>query len=190
MNNTRLFLRAGVFVIAVAGLLRMNPVAAQFSPMSQEGQAFGDFTQLVKDYAQLRKAAPNQRTTDQRKEIVNRRQALAAAIRTARSNAKQGDVFTPQISEQFKKVIQRTLQGTQGANARKTIRQGDPVVGVQLTINGSYPEDLPVTSIPPSLLRRLPELPDRVAYRIVGHDFVLQDTEARLIIDLIPGALP
>jgi hypothetical protein len=29
-----------------------------------------------------------------------------------------------------------------------------------------------------------------MAYRIVGHDFVLQDTEARLIIDFIPGALP
>ena len=33
-------------------------------------------------------------------------------------------------------------------------------------------------------------LPEKIAYRIVGHDFVLQDTEARLVIDFIPGALP
>jgi len=168
----------------------MGPARAQFSPMSPEGQAFGDFTQRVKDYVKLRKAAPKLRNTDQRKEIVNRRQAIAQAIRAARPDAKQGDIFTPQISEQFKKVIQRTLQGAEGTEARKTIRQGDPVVGVQLTINGAYPEDLPVTSMPATLLRRLPELPERIAYRIVGHDFVLQDTEARLIIDLIPGALP
>jgi len=32
-------------------------------------------------------------------------------------------------------------------------------------------------------------LPEKIAYRIVGEDFVLEDTEARLVIDLIPGAL-
>jgi hypothetical protein len=29
-----------------------------------------------------------------------------------------------------------------------------------------------------------------VAYRIVGHSFVLEDIEARIVIDFIPGAIP
>jgi len=39
-------------------------------------------------------------------------------------------------------------------------------------------------------LRRLPELPQELVYRIVGHDLTLQDTKARLIVDLIPNAIP
>jgi hypothetical protein len=59
-----------------------------------------------------------------------------------------------------------------------------------MSINGTYPDDLPQTTVPPSLLLRLPQLPPEVAYRIIGHDFVLQDTEARLVIDYIPAAIP
>ena len=86
-------------------------------------------------------------------------------------------------------MIRNTLQGSSASTVRKTIRQGEPVVGLHLTINGAYPEHLPVTTVPPTLLLRLPLLPEKLAYRIVGHDFVLEDAEARLVIDFIPGAL-
>ncbi|HXJ40268.1 MAG TPA: hypothetical protein VNH18_13395, partial [Bryobacteraceae bacterium] len=68
--------------------------------------------------------------------------------------------------------------------------QGEPLRKLQLQVNGSYPEDMPFTSVPATLLRVLPPLPEEVAYRIVGHDFVLQDMKARLVVDFIPGALP
>ncbi len=138
----------------------------------------------------LRKALPNQRTTKRQEQIVDRRHSIADAIREARPAAKQGDIFTPEITPEFLKVIRGTIQGSSSANVRKTIRQGEPVTGVHLTVNSAYPEHLPSTTVPPTLLLRLPRLPDKLAYRIVGHDFVLQDTEARLVIDLIPGALP
>jgi hypothetical protein len=157
---------------------------------SSEGPAFGDFSQRVEQYLKLRKALPQQRTTKRQEEIVDRRHALAQAIRESRTGAKQGDIFTPGISEQFLRVIRITLQGANASNVRKTIRQGEPVAGLHLSVNGAYPEHLPLTTVPPTLLRRLPQLPERLAYRVVGHDFVLQDTEARLVIDFIPGALP
>jgi hypothetical protein len=169
---------------------RISLVEAQFSPMGEEARVFRDFDLRVMDYEKLRKAAPSLRTTDQGKEIVSRRQTLAQAIRTARPNARQGDIFTPEISAQFITIIRRTLEGPAGSTPRKTIRQGDPVAGVKLSVNAAYPEHLPTTTIPPTLLRRLPELPERIAYRILGRDLLLQDTEARLIIDLIPAALP
>ena len=164
--------------------------AAQTPPLNKQPPGFGDFTQRVQQYMKLRKGLPNERTTKRQEQIVDRRLAIAEAIREARPAAKQGDIFTPESTPEFLKVIRGTLLGSKAVNVRKTIRQGEPVMGVHLTVNGPYPDHLPRTTVPPTLLLRLPRLTDKLAYRIVDHDFVLQDTEARLVVDLIPGALP
>ena len=186
-----MFLRPCPLLQAVGLLFALSGVAvAQTSPLNQQPPGFDDFTQRVQQYMKLRKSLPNQRSTKRQEQIVERRHSLADAIREARPAAKQGDIFTPESSEHFLKVIRGTLQGAKSANVRTTIRQGEPVSGVHLAVNGAYPARLPSTTMPPTLLLRLPRLPDKLAYRIVGHDFVLQDTEARLVIDFIPGALP
>ena len=175
--------RTLILLILAAG------AALQAAPVPQN-PAFGDFSQRVEQYLKLRKALPNERTTKSREQIVDRRHALAEAIRQSRAGAKQGDIFTLEISEQFLRVIRGTLVGANSSSVRKTIRQGEPLASLHLTVNGAYPEHLPMTTVPPTMLLRLPQLPEKIAYRIVGHDFVLQDTEARLVIDFTPGALP
>ncbi len=187
------FFRAVVFIMVLAGVLWIPTAAGapQAPPSSPAPAAFGDFAQRVQQYVNLRNAVvPRLRTTKQSKEIVDRRQALAQNIREMRQNAKPGDIFTPEISEEFRRMIRSTFQGANARNVRRTIRQGEPVAGWKLTVNGDYPEDLPLTTVPPTLLLCLPQLPSKVAYRIIGHYFVLQDTEARLVIDFIPGAIP
>ena len=181
-----------LFGMPAVSLLIVLPVAcaAQTPPLNKQPPGFDDFTQRVQQYLKLRKTLPNERTTKRQEQIVDRRRSIADAIREARPTAKQGDIFTPESSEEFIKIIRGTLRGANAGSVRKTIRQGEPVAGVHLTVNGAYPEHLPRTTVPPTLLLRLPRLPDKLAYRIVGHDFVLQDTEARLVVDLIPGALP
>jgi hypothetical protein len=179
------FLRAGSLLFAfVVG------ASAETPPLNKQPPGFDDFTQRVQQYMKLRNSLPNQKTTKRQEQIVGRRHSLADAIREARPAAKQGDIFTPEVAPEFLKVIRATLHGANAANVRKTIRQGEPVMGVHLAVNGAYPEHLPRTTVPPTLLLRLPRLPDKLAYRIVDHDFVLQDTEARLVVDFIPGALP
>jgi hypothetical protein len=162
--------------------------------VSQKSPAFDDFTQRVKEYLKLHKAVesslPRLKTTKQGKTIIDRQHALAQKIGEARSNAKQGDIFTPEISEQFRRVIRTKFHGADAPNMRKTIRQGEPLTNVQLLVNGAYPGHLPLTTVPPTLLLNLPQLPREVAYRIVGHDLALLDTEARIVIDFIPGAIP
>jgi hypothetical protein len=49
---------------------------------------------------------------------------------------------------------------------------------------------MPLTTTPPTLLSKLPQLPPELAYRIVGRDLTLKDTKAGLIVDLIPNAIP
>jgi hypothetical protein len=59
-----------------------------------------------------------------------------------------------------------------------------------LRVNQLYPASVPFTSVPPSLLQNLPKLPEEIAYRVAGHDFVLMDVPANLVLDLIPGVIP
>jgi hypothetical protein len=173
-----------------AGACRLGGDTPQRITHTPENPTFGDFSQRLEAYLKLRKGLPKERTTKHQEEIVGRRHSLAQAIEDERSGAKQGDIFTPEISEQFIRVIRGSLQGAGAPKIRKTIRQGEPISGVHLTVNGPYPERLPTTTVPPTLLLRLPLLPEKIAYRIVGRDFVLEDTEARIVVDLIPGALP
>ena len=170
------------------------PSAAASQSPAPAQPAFQDFTLRVNEYVKLQKSlqgsTPRLRITRRIKEIGNRRDALARRIREARSNAKQGDIFTPEITEQFRLAIRTTFRSPGAPLVRKTIKPDEHVRAFSLIVNGDYPEDLAVTTVPPTLLLALPPLPDEVAYRIVVHDLVLQDTKARLVIDFITGVIP
>ena len=95
------------------------------------------------------------------------------------------------MTERFRKIIRREFHGPEGRLARQTIRPDDPSkVIVRLHVNDVFPEGIPLTTTPPTLLLKLPELPQELAYRFVGRDLTLKDTKARLIVDLIPNAIP
>jgi len=155
---------------------------------------FKPFADRVQEYMKVRASTQglfsHSRTTNKHKDIIERQRSLAEALRKARANAKQGDVFTPEIADQFRRVIRDQFAGPNGAEIRKTIRQGEPTGTTHLEINDSYPEQKARTTVPPTLLIALPALPPELAYRIVGRDLVLQDKEARTIVDYIPDAIP
>jgi hypothetical protein len=48
---------------------------------------------------------------------------------------------------------------------------------------------MPFTTVPPTLLRKLPELPEEVAYRILGPSLLIIDRKANMIVDFIPNAI-
>ena len=160
----------------------------------EQARAFQEFTELVQQYMELRKqlnaSLPRLGSRESQEHIVTHQQAFAQKIREARAGAKRGDIFAPEIAEEFRRLIRREFQGPKGPNARKTLRQGNPVKPFRLRVNDTYPETLPITTMPPALLLTLPQLPEEVAYRIVGRDLILQDVDARLIVDFIHHALP
>ena len=57
-------------------------------------------------------------------------------------------------------------------------------------MNQTYPDGVPFTTVPPTLLLKLPKLPEKVAYRIVGRDLILLDVEANLVVDRITEIIP
>jgi hypothetical protein len=152
-----------------------------------------DFSDRVDKYLKLQKAeggATPSKPTSSVTKIKEGQQSLADKIRAARPDAKQGDIFSPEISALFKKLIAEILAGPQGNKIRASLRRAEPVKGIEIKVNGSYPRRVPLQSTPPTLLANLPRLPKELEYRIVGHDLVLRDINANLIVDHIPGAIP
>jgi hypothetical protein len=167
--------------------------APQVSP--EEARVFKVFTARVQQYVKLQKnveaSLPALKPTTDVARIAEHQHALARKIAQARSGARQGDIFTDQVTRQFRRIIREEFQGPEARQARRTIRPDDPskVIG-RLHVNDVYPENIPLTNTPPTLLSKLPELPKELAYRIVGRDLTLKDTKAGLIVDLIPNAIP
>jgi hypothetical protein len=133
---------------------------------------------------------PTLKPTKDAAQIVEHQHALAREIADARRDARQGDIFTHEVTERFRKIIRKAFQGPEGRLARRTIQQDTPFKVIALRVNDVYPDDIPLTTTPPTLLLKLPELPPELAYRFVGHDLTLKDVKASLIVDLIPNAIP
>jgi hypothetical protein len=159
----------------------------------EETRDFKIFTDRVQEYVKMKKdlkaSLPALNPTKDAERIIVHQNALARKIADARRNARQGDIFTPEVADRFRKIIDRTFRGPEGRLARETIRPDKGTKIVVLHVNDVYPEAIPLTTTPPTLLLELPKLPQDLVYRIVGHDLTLQDIEARLIVDLIPNAI-
>lgn len=192
--------------IWVTGLLQwlalcalMTPVLAGQArvPRLSEGAArdFRTFNDRVQAYVKMQKSLeaslPGLKPTKDVARIVEHQSALASKIAGARRGARQGDIFTHEVTERFRKIIRGEFRGPEGRLARRTIRRDDPSKAmVRLHVNDLYPDQLPLITTPPTLLSKLPPLPPELAYRIVGRDLTLKDTKAGLIVDLIPNAIP
>jgi hypothetical protein len=181
-----------MFAFVAPGFAGQAPVP---QPSPEEARVFKIFTARVQQYVKLQKAVeaslPALKPTKEVARIDGHEHALARKIAQARAGARQGDIFTEEVTRQFRGIIRAEFQGPLAQLARKTIRPEDPSKAiVRLRVNDVYPETLPLTTTPPTLLTKLPQLPPELAYRIVGRDLTLKDTKAGLIVDLIPNAIP
>ena len=150
------------------------------------------YTQLVDRLDREMGRVPDRATAE---EVHAHKLALATAIAAARPGAKQGDVFVPTEAQPLIRQIREGTAGRDGAAARKAIGEDDPKTSkntpqVALRPNEPYPDGAPLSTVPPSLLLRLPALPKSVEFRFVGKALVLRDVRANVIVDYIPNALP
>jgi hypothetical protein len=61
---------------------------------------------------------------------------------------------------------------------------------VLVHVNAEYPRDESLSTVPPDVLRALPQLPPDIQYRFVGQHLILYDAKANIIIDYMLNALP
>ena len=114
----------------------------------------------------------------------------ASHSRRRGADAGQGDIFTPEISAEFRRLIGITMQGPDAAAHPREPAARRARSHCGHARERRLPAGCPLQSTPPSLLLNLPPLPPELEYRVVGHDLVLRDVDANLIVDFIPMRSP
>ena len=184
---SRLTVVAALACAANAGAQVPTPDPADFR-VQIWGFAAVDFNTRMSGYAALRstlqRGLPVLMVTDDPRDILRAERALARRIRHARAGAHGGEIFTPEIVAAFKGILRlETRAGTCAG------LMDDNPGAFSYRINGTYPKREPLSTVPPSILNRLPGLPDDVQYRFLGEHLILHDTRANVILDGIANAI-
>ena len=170
-----------------------NPtVNADGQPVNAQGAATLEFKKRIDAYMKIHNEAegkvPALKKTDDPKEISDREKALGEMIMTLRANAQPGDIFAPEYQPYFIKIVQDDFK-TRSAADRKALVSELPAK-MKVDINTIYPTTMPLETFPPALLRKLPDLPPELEYRIVGRSLLLRDAKANLIVDILRDVVP
>ena len=170
-----------------------NPtVTADGQPINAQGAATLEFKRRIDAYMKIHNEAeskiPSLRKTDDPKEISDREKALGQMIMTLRANAQPGDIFAPDYQPYFIKIIQDDFKPRSAADRKAMISELPK--NMKVDINTVYPTTMPLETFPPALLRKLPDLPPELEYRIVGRSLILRDAKANLIVDILRDVVP
>lgn len=164
----------------------------QEKPVNPTGAALYDFSQRLNEYLKLRedlghKLKP-QTPTASASELQARQQALAAALRNARANAKPGDLIPTAVQKIIRNAVKADFARRQPEATRAALQEvpAGPLPG----INSNYPEQAALATVPPLLLANLPRLPDNLQYRFFARHVVILDGDVEIVIDYVRDVLP
>jgi len=175
---------------AAAALLAA--LVASVPGAAEEDEALRELERRLLAYVELRRQQAetlpplDPRETDAAK-ISQHALSLAAAVRSARSDARPGDIFHEGVRPRLLALVRDQLR--RDAAQQSAIAQGNPGP-LFLFVNAGYPEGGSWSTVPPELLRRLPPLPDDLQYRFAARHLLLVDTRARILVDFLPKAAP
>ncbi len=170
--------------------------AAQDTPVNFDAKTMAEFTARMDEYAALnRKVAatlPKLSDSATPQEIDRHQRDLGARMAQARSGAKQGDLFTPSMQAVTRRLMERLFQNaTSRRQLRDSLMDDNPSPSqVRVAVNARYPDAVPLSTMPPEVLKNLPPLPKEVEYRFVSDTLILLDGGAHLVADFVPRALP
>ena len=180
-------------------VLAAIPAAAQTTPVPADdepdfsvqiwGDAEADFGARVRDYAGLRSkleaGLPILALAADPPEIIGSQLALARRLRQARPGVARGNIFSPAITTAFRRALRPRL------SAETLIRILDDNPGeFGHRVDGTYPKERTLSTVPANLLAVLPLLPEDIQYRFLGRHLILHDARANTIIDRMTCAVP
>jgi hypothetical protein len=162
-------------------------------PRAADKAALEDFDKRVKEYVELQKTLAGKLTRlpdEASPEAIDKHErALGSLIENARRTSRQGDIFTPGIQAIVRRELARIFGGTEGKQLLSSIMDENPVKAT-LKINARYPDEVPMSTMPPEVLAVLPPLPEELNYRFIGDQLILLDTTAHIVVDFVSKALP
>lgn len=184
--------RRFVVIAFFAAAAAASPGSAQ-TPAVADQAVLTDFAQRVQSYVELRDRMARTvlplETLPDPGEIRRRTDALAAAIRSARQNARQGDIFSPEIAQLIRRAV-RTGCDLDYAELLALVNEDLDAPLPAPTVHARWPLGVPVPTMMPDMLAALPRLPAGLEYRFMNRALVLRDIDANLILDFVPGVIP
>ena len=183
-------------VLCAFSMVCWYPLAAQEKQQPKtnpDAAIVRDFQKRVEEYRKLRKTVEGKlstlKPTVSQSTIQGHEEGIAAGVREARRSAAQGDIFSPEIAGEFRRLIGIAMQGADATRVKGSLKSAEPVQ-LRLRVNDHYPADAPLQTTPPTLLMNLPKLPEELEYRLVGRSLVLRCVKGNLIVDFIPNIMP
>ncbi|MDO8501092.1 MAG: hypothetical protein Q7S20_04540 [Gemmatimonadaceae bacterium] len=170
------------------------PTERVVGPLSPaDAQALSTMNDRLRDYidlhTKLERALPSLPEDATPQQIHKNQRAFEILVRNARATAKPGDIFTPEARPVIKRLLATVFGGPEGQQLKASIMDENPV-GLTFSVNGRYPDTVPLSSVPPQVLQTLPKLSEDMEYRFIGDRLILLDTHAHVIADFIEDALP
>ena len=142
----------------------------------------------MKTHNQAEAKVPNLKSTDDPQQISDREKALGQMIMTMRAGAQPGEIFAPEFQPYFIQIVRDDFAARSPADRKALINELPK--NMKVDINTIYPTTLPLATFPPALLRKLPDLPPEMEYRIVGRSLIIRDAKANLIVDILRDVVP
>lgn len=184
---------AGILVV----LLAAGPAAGDHlqkpAPhVNPNAATIKEFMRRVNEYVALHKkleaTLPDlaKQTTPQA--IDTHERALAVLIQEGRKSAKPGDLFTPDMQRLIRNLLRPIFQGKDGQQIKAEILDKEYKGNVKLAINGRYPDEVPISTVPPQVLAQLPKLSEELEYRFIQTNLILFDSHAHIIADFVERA--
>lgn len=167
----------------------------QDPPVNFDAQTMAEFTAKVEEYVALRQtvmaALPKLSENATPQEIDRHQREFGSRMAKVRTGAKPGDLFSPSMQAVTRRLMERLFQNTQSRRQlRESVMDDNPAGEVRIAVNARYPDAVPLSTMPPEVLKNLPRIPKAVEYRFVGNTLILLDPDAHLVVDFVPTALP
>jgi hypothetical protein len=209
MSVTARRLLLALLVMGTGCSQHRNAHIAPTADVDMDAKVLAKFQREIEEYKELHQELvhriPNAGPNATAEQIAAHRDKMTKGIQAERKSEKQGAIFKPSVQAAFRRVIAGELAGPEREQVVKEIRQGNPTVenvpnqadptrehteSVRVAVNATYNDQAPFSSMPPTLLLKLPQLPEEVRYQFVGRDLILRDAEANVILDFIKDAIP
>jgi hypothetical protein len=179
-------------IVGTTGFATNNAQSPALSTSDQK--LLSDFAGKAKDYIDKEHmlAANKMKPTTDVAKLEQQRRQLRDAVQQSRATARQGDFFTSDTAEVFRKVLANLLNGPEGKKIKVSLNHAEPGASAEFRVNGDFPNQngQPIQSVPPTILKVLPTLPKGLDYCIAGKTLALRDSSANMVVDYLPNALP
>lgn len=165
-------------------LLPAEPISARQDVQAEVAAFHTRLGAYIELHRKLEGPLPPIQVTKDMDEVHRLMDQLRGRLRAARGAT--ATLITPGLTEAFKQVIASSLTLADVVNVSEDLVEHTPPRMAKVRVNQPLPGNAPFVSLPPPLLRALPELPPELRYVALSGALIIWDQHADMVLDIMP----